>query len=106
MWLGSGYKVPEGYAHLLQPVPSHINELHSKSGRKRRSGKDSKDLQRVCKPALPGRAVSIRAIPNINYSVHLPGSDAHTLQRTQGLLIFLPVPGTSDDKSKIQRNHT
>lgn len=30
----------------------------------------------------------------------------HMLQRTQRLLIFLPVPGPSDDKSETQRNHT
>lgn len=38
--------------------------------------------------------------------LNISQAQIHMLQRTQSLLIFLPVHGTSGDKSDIQRNHT
>ena len=38
--------------------------------------------------------------------LNISQAQIHMLQRTQSLLIFLPVPETSSDKSDIQRNHT
>ena len=37
--------------------------------------------------------------------LNISQAQIHMLQRTQSLLIFLPVPETSSDKSDIQRNY-
>lgn len=37
--------------------------------------------------------------------LNMSQAQIHMLQRTQSLLIFLPVPETSSDKSDTQRNH-
>lgn len=96
---------PEGCVQLLQLVSTKSNELPSKARRKQRSREGKKYLRRIASQlfeAKPSRSEPCLILITLRISQ----TPIHMLQRTQRLLIFLPVPGPSDDKSETQRNHT
>lgn len=55
--------------------------------------------------ALPRKAVKSE-LCLLSVILNISRAQIHTLQRAQGLFIFPPVPGTSNDKSDAQKNHT
>lgn len=97
--------VPRDVSTSYSLSPPKSDELRSKASRKRRSKGDEKELRWICKLAFRGEAIRSESFL-ILIILHLSQTPTHMLQRTQRLLIFLPVPGTSDDKSETRRNHT